>query len=132
MTTYANLNEFNQLGIQFVTLRRRSKIDAEELQNNGFRMASDRAEGRLAAVHDPRILDGRSRAEYEGAVASTDRHRFGSRGADVLLTNQMTPIAARLIERYARRMIIENSIEDGIDFFHMCVSGAENQPPRGA
>ena len=24
-----------------------------------------------------------------------------------------------MIERYARRMIIENSIEDGIDFFHM-------------
>ena len=35
------------------------------------------------------------------------------------MTNQLTPTAAKLIERYARRMIIENSIEDGIDFFHM-------------
>jgi len=26
---------------------------------------------------------------------------------------------ATLIGRYARRMIIENSIQDGIDFFHM-------------
>ena len=26
---------------------------------------------------------------------------------------------SKLIERYAQRMIIENSIEDGIDFFHM-------------
>ena len=25
----------------------------------------------------------------------------------------------KLIERYAQRMLIENQIEDGIDFFHM-------------
>jgi hypothetical protein len=36
-----------------------------------------------------------------------------------LLTNQLTRSAPQLIERYARRMIIENSIQDGIDFFHM-------------
>lgn len=36
-----------------------------------------------------------------------------------LLTNQLTRSAAKLIERYARRMIIENGIEDSIDFFHM-------------
>ena len=36
-----------------------------------------------------------------------------------MLTNQLTATPARLIERYAQRMIIENNIEDGIDFFHM-------------
>ena len=37
----------------------------------------------------------------------------------ILLTNQLTRTAAHLVERYAQRMIIENSIADGIDFFHM-------------
>ena len=36
-----------------------------------------------------------------------------------LLTNQLNRSAAKLIERYAQRMIIENNIADGIDFFHM-------------
>ena len=36
-----------------------------------------------------------------------------------LLTNQLTCSAAHLIERYARRMLIENNLQDGIDFFHM-------------
>jgi hypothetical protein len=35
------------------------------------------------------------------------------------LANQLTRSARKLIERYARRMIIENRIEDTIDFFHM-------------
>ena len=44
---------------------------------------------------------------------------LGHEEPTILLTNQLTATAAKLIERYARRMIIENSIEDGIDFFHM-------------
>jgi hypothetical protein len=36
-----------------------------------------------------------------------------------LLTNQLKRSAAKLVERYAQRMLIENQIEDGIDFFHM-------------
>ena len=35
------------------------------------------------------------------------------------MTNQLTRSACHLIGRYAKRMLIENNIEDGIDFFHM-------------
>ena len=44
---------------------------------------------------------------------------LGHEEPTILLTNQLTATAARLIERYAQRMIIENRIADGIDFFHM-------------
>ena len=44
---------------------------------------------------------------------------LGHEEPTILLTNQLTRTAARLVERYAQRMIIENSIADGIDFFHM-------------
>ncbi|GAH56905.1 unnamed protein product, partial [marine sediment metagenome] len=36
-----------------------------------------------------------------------------------LLTNQLRSSPSKLISRYAQRMIIENSIADGIEFFHM-------------
>jgi hypothetical protein len=34
-------------------------------------------------------------------------------------SNQLTRSAPKLITRYAQRMLIENGIADGIDFFHM-------------
>ena len=37
----------------------------------------------------------------------------------LLLTNQMRRAASTLIERYAKRLVIANSIADGIDFFHL-------------
>src|SRR5262249_16773190 len=40
-------------------------------------------------------------------------------GFSDLLTNQLSRSARTLIGRYAQRMIIENGIADGIDFFHL-------------
>ena len=37
----------------------------------------------------------------------------------LLLTNQLRRSPAKLIGRYAQRMVIENAIADGIAFFHM-------------
>ena len=36
-----------------------------------------------------------------------------------MITNQLKRSAAKLISRYAQRMLIENGIEDEIDFFHI-------------
>jgi hypothetical protein len=44
---------------------------------------------------------------------------LGHEDPTLLLTNQLTKSASHLIGRYAQRMLIENNIEDGIDFFHM-------------
>ena len=44
---------------------------------------------------------------------------LGHEEPTLLLTNQLTRSASHLIGRYAQRMLIENNIEDGIDFFHM-------------
>ena len=44
---------------------------------------------------------------------------LGHEEPTLLLTNQLTRSPAKLIGRYAQRMLIENNIEDGIDFFHM-------------
>jgi hypothetical protein len=44
---------------------------------------------------------------------------LGHEQPTLLLTNQLTRSAGPLIDRYAQRMLIENKISDGIDFFHM-------------
>ena len=84
LTTYVNLNLLDQMGIGFITLRRRSRKLLQEIQS------------------EP--VSAWRRIELEPTL---------------LLTNQLTTSPAKLIGRYAQRMIIENSIEDGIDFFHM-------------
>ena len=40
-------------------------------------------------------------------------------GPALLLTNETKTFASQLVDRYARRMVIENAIADLIDFFHM-------------
>jgi len=57
--------------------------------------------------------------DYEKSVRQIVIKGLGHEEPTFLLTNQLTRSAGNLIERYARRMIIENSIQDGVDFFHM-------------
>jgi hypothetical protein len=44
---------------------------------------------------------------------------LGHEEPTLLLTNQLTRSPVHLVGHYAQRMLIENNIEDGIDFFHM-------------
>jgi hypothetical protein len=121
LTTYAKLNELNQLGIHFITLRRRSKGLVREIdQTAASAWRRIELKGVSRQYTHPRILDRRiTLADYDGPLRQVTVADLGHEEPTILLTNQLTPTAAKLIERYARRMIIENSIEDGIDFFHM-------------
>ena len=121
LTTYANLHELNRLGIQFITFRRRSKGLMQEIDrtpSSAWRRIELKSVGR--EYNHPRILDRRTTLDgYDGPVRQVIITDLGHEEPTILLTNQLTRTAARLVERYAQRMIIENSIVDGIDFFHM-------------
>ena len=121
MTTYAKLNELNRLGIHFITLRRRSKGLVRELDrtpSSAWRRIE--LKGVSRQYTHPRILDRRiTLTDYDGPLRQVTVADLGHEEPTLLLTNQLTAGAARLLERYAQRMLIENSIEDGIDFFHM-------------
>ena len=68
----------------------------------------------------PRILDQRvTLADYEGPIRQIVVADLGHEEPTLLLTNHLQRSAAKLIERYARRMLIENNIEDGVNFFHL-------------
>jgi hypothetical protein len=121
LTTYANLNRVNQQGIDFITLRRRTpqllqKIAQQPL--SAWRRIELEATRR--AYRTPRILDQTIRLrDYDGPLRQLVVADLGHEEPTLLLTNQLRRSPVQLIGRYAQRMLIENGIEDGIDFFHM-------------
>jgi hypothetical protein len=121
LTTYARLNELNRLGIHFITLRRRSaKIlrETAAVPASAWRQVELKGVSRL--YRTPRILDHRiTLPGYDGPLRQLTITDLGHEEPTLLLSNQLTRSPARLISRYAQRMLIENQIEDGIDFFHL-------------
>ena len=121
LTTHRNLDRLNRLGIDFITLRRRSRKMLQETHKEPL-SAWRRIEldGVSRIYKTPRILDRKVTLDhYKGPIRQLVIADLGHEAPTFLLTNQMTRSAPKLIERYAQRMIIENSIADGIDFFHM-------------
>jgi transposase len=121
LTTYAKLSELNRRGIQFVTLRRRTpKLLAEIAQTPLSAWRRVELENVTRAYRTPRVLDRRiTLTDYDGPLRQLTIAELGHEDPTLLLTNQLNRSASHLIGRYAQRMLIENTIEDGIDFFHM-------------
>jgi hypothetical protein len=123
LTTRAKLDELNRLGIGFITLRRRSAKLLDEIRRpppSAWRRIE--LEGVSRTFKHPRILDRRiTLSGYAGPLRQLTVTDLGHDEPTLMLTNQLTRPAAKLIGRYAQRMIVENTIEDGIDFFHMDV-----------
>jgi len=121
LTTHANLNRLNEWGIQFITLRRRSPQmlhKVHQLPLSAWRRVE--LTGVTREYRTPRILDQTiTLNDYTGPMRQMVIMDLGHEEPTFLLTNQLTRSAPKLITRYAQRMLIENGIADGIDFFHM-------------
>jgi len=121
LTTHANLNRLHEWGIQFITLRRRSPQmlrQVHQLPLSAWRRVE--LKGVTREYRTPRILDQKiPLSDYTGLIRQMVITDLGHEEPTFLLTNQLSRSAPKLIARYAQRMIIENGIADGIDFFHM-------------
>jgi hypothetical protein len=121
LTTYANLNRLNDMGISFITLRRRSRKLLDEIRNeplSAWRRIE--LESISRAYRTPRILDRKIvLAGYQGTIRQITITDLGHEEPTLLITNQLKASPRKLIGRYAKRMLIENGIQDGVDFFHM-------------
>jgi hypothetical protein len=121
LTTYANLNRLNRMNIPFITLRRRTKKLLQAIHQEPL-SAWRRIElkGLSRTYRTPRILDQMIDLDgYEGPIRQLTVADLGHEQPTLLLTNQRRTSPPNLIGRYAQRMLIENNIADGIDFFHM-------------
>ena len=121
LTTYANLRKLDDLGITFLTLRRRSpKVMAEValLPRSAWRTV------KLDVPHrkfkTPRVVEQRIQLPgYGKPLRQLVIRDLGHDEPTLLVTNDLTSSAKQLITRYARRMLIENGLADSVDFFHL-------------
>ncbi|MGH2374780.1 MAG: hypothetical protein ACRDIC_15100 [bacterium] len=119
LTTYGNLGRLADLGITFITLRRRSPHLRKEIAlvpPSAWRTVE--LEVPTRKYRFPRV--------FEQPVELVKNHTFrqmfiedlGHEEATILLTNDRRGAAA-VITRYAQRMLIENALSDAVRFFHL-------------
>jgi hypothetical protein len=120
-TTYENLNILNQMGIYFITLRRRGTNELDRINaipSSAWRKIE--LENVSREYRTPRIIDEKIHLNgYEGVLRQFAIKDLGHEAPTVMITNYLKNNPAKIIQRYARRMLIENNIADAVDFFHM-------------
>ncbi|MCA1693712.1 MAG: hypothetical protein LC749_02735 [Actinobacteria bacterium] len=120
VTTQAVLAELDARGIDFLTLRMRSPalqghIDA--LPAGAWRTVALDRDG---AYRRPTVVDeDTSLSAYPGTVRQLVVRGLGRDAATVIITNNRVRTAKQLIERYARRMNIEQRLAESIRSFHV-------------
>jgi len=119
LTTYAHLARLDRVGITFITLRRRSPAlltQIEQLAPSAWRRVSLDVPARKYKT--PRVFE--QPVALAGAIF---RQLFvmdlGHEEPTILITNDRQSTHAKLLTRYAQRMLIENALSDAVRFFHM-------------
>ena len=121
LTVYANLAKLDDLGIDFITLRRRHASLIQRIHTlNTSAWKKIRLSNIGRAYRTPSIVDETTKLRgYPKPLRQLLVKNLGHEKPTVLITNQMKRSPSQLIDRYARRMVIENVISDAIDFFHL-------------
>ncbi len=120
LTTYENLSKLNQMGITFITLRRRTPKILQEVANTPL-SAWRKIELRNVArkFRTPKVIDQDiTLGSYAGKIRQIFVKDLGHDLPTILITNDKKVSCSSLISRYALRMLIENSISTGVGFFH--------------
>jgi len=119
LTTYDGLDRLDVAGITFITLRRRSPsllAEVESLPPSAWRTVTLDVPHRK--YRKPRVFEQKARPHQR-----TFRQLFitdlGHDEPTILLTNDVKSTARSLVTRYAKRMLIENSLCDAVRFFHI-------------
>jgi hypothetical protein len=119
LTTYANLARLDEMGITFMTLRRRSPKLLKEiatLPRSAWRTVD-------LDVHTRKFRTPRVHEQTVHLAGCKLRQLYildlGHDEPTILLTNDHGQSTAKLITRYAQRMLIENALSDAVRFFHM-------------
>ena len=120
LTTYSNLSKLNGMGITFVTLRRRSPTILKDVANIPTSAWRKVDLGKVDRKYrHPRVVDRKTEIRgYDGAIRQIFVKDLGHDLPTILITNDNKTSVTKLILRYALRMLIENSISNGVRFFH--------------
>lgn len=122
-TTYEQLKQLDELPnpIKFITIRRRGKRIVEELNAlpqaawKTIRVQGHDGRNRTLKVHEQTIpLKGYGKEIRQLALAGTGRIKPA-----LLITNDFELPINQIIRKYARRWLVEQEIDEQIQFFHL-------------
>jgi len=119
-TTYANLAKLGN-EIKFLTIRRRGKKIVEELNQKPSsswkrtRVKMANGKGRNLKVNDERIF----LKDYGKEIRQIAITGHGKIKPALLITNDFDKPCGKLIRKYTRRWLVEKSISEQIEFFHL-------------
>jgi hypothetical protein len=120
-TNYENLDKLNRAGVQFITIRRRGQkmIDhVEQLPPAGWKNVKVECGGnkqRTLRVYDDLVfLKG-----YDGKIRQVIITGHGKIKPAILITNDVDLPIEKIIRKYSRRWIVEKTIAEQIEFFHL-------------
>ena len=119
LTTQANLARLDKMGITFMTLRARSPSLVKQIAlvpRSAWRTVELDVPTRKFRF--PRVYETQVRIEGRD-FRQMFITELGHEEPTILLTNDRKTGAAKVITRYAQRMLIENALSDAVRFFHM-------------
>jgi len=120
LTTYENLAKLGN-SIKFLTIRRRGKKIVEGLNQKPssswkkVRVTMANGKGRNLRVNDEKIF----LKDYGGEIRQIAITGHGKIKPALLITNDFNKPCGKLIRKYTRRWLVEKSISEQIEFFHL-------------
>jgi hypothetical protein len=120
LTTQAVLAELNQRGVTFMTLRMRSPALIRHIDQLNPKAWTTVRLDRDGNYRKPQVVDETVRlSDYPNPIRQLIVRGLGRESPTVLITNHATATPKFLIERYARRMTIEQRLAEAIRAFHL-------------
>ncbi|MCX6235793.1 MAG: transposase [Bacteroidetes bacterium] len=120
-TNYENLKELDKAEIKFITIRRRGKQILDRIQNlpvKGWTVVKVECAGnkhRTLRVFDEEVfLKG-----YDNTIRQITITGNGKIKPAIIITNDFDMAVEKIIRKYARRWIVEKTISEQIEFFHL-------------
>ena len=120
LTTYKNLNVLDKkFHIKFITLKRRGKNILQEINMvkdwKHIRLTTPSRKHQLLRIHEESII----MKDYGGNLRQIIVTGTGRELPMLIITNDFETSAKEIIETYALRWLIENNIQENIDFFSL-------------
>jgi transposase len=120
-TNYQNLNTLNQKNIKFLTIRRRGKNMVGQINNipvNAWKTKRVEMAGnkhRTLKVFEQEV----ALKDYQGKVRQIIITGNGKTKPAIIITNDFELGLENVIRKYARRWLVEKTISEQIEFFHL-------------
>ncbi len=126
VTTHDVLGELDARGIRFITLRMRSASLVRHINTIDPATWRTVSLDRDGGYRKPHVVDEHATiTSYPGTVRQLVVRGLGRDTATVIITNDRRSTVKQIIERYARRMTIEQRLAEAIRSFHLdALSGA--------